>query len=70
MPLSDALSTDAELARHRRPYCPHYRACLDRSVKEGWDGFTCAHCPLRDAAPETPGPAAFANERRRGTITP
>lgn len=64
VPYRGALSTDAELAWHRRPYCPHDRACLDRSVKEGWAGFTCSHCPLRDEAPAAPASERFAVERR------
>lgn len=68
VPFLGALSTDLELARHRRPYCAHYSACLDRSVKEGWDGFTCSHCPLRDEAPATPASERFAHERRRSQL--
>lgn len=70
VPFPGALSTDLELARHRRPYCAHYRVCLDRSVKEGWDGFTCSHCPLRDEAPGAPASDGFALERRRSQLGP
>jgi hypothetical protein len=63
-PFEGTLTSDAELARHRRPHCRHYGECLDVTVRAGWDGFSCAACPLRNEAPATGGSAGFAHERR------
>jgi hypothetical protein len=58
------LRGEADIAVHRRLYCAHYGACLDQSVKQGWTGFTCLRCPLRDTATASPGSEPFARQRR------
>ncbi len=39
-------STDFELAQHRRFSCEKYTRCLDASVKEKWESFSCGSCPF------------------------
>jgi len=67
VPLESPLRGEQDIAQHRRLYCAHYGACLDQSVREGWSGFTCLHCPLRDYASPGPGSEAFACQRREPT---
>ena len=59
----EPLRGEADIAQHRRLYCGHYSRCLDVSVREGWSGFTCLHCPLRDYA--TGGPRTVARDVTR-----
>ena len=61
--LEGPLLTEREIDTHRRPHCVRYNACLDRSVREGWGGFSCARCPLRDAAPPGLSSERFAHHR-------
>ena len=58
------LRGERDIAQHRRLYCGHYSACLDQSVREGWAGFSCLHCPLRDLASGGPRSEPFAQQRR------
>ncbi len=62
--LESPLRGEADIAQHRRLYCGHYSRCLDVSVREGWSGFTCLHCPLRDFASGGPRSESFARQRR------
>ncbi len=62
--LDTPLRGEREIEHHRRLYCGHYSACLDQSVREGWPGFTCLNCPLRDLASGGPGTEPFAFQRR------
>lgn len=62
--LETPLRGEADIAAHRRLYCGHYGNCLNLSVREGWAGFSCMHCPLRDYATGGPGSEAFASQRR------
>lgn len=41
------------IEEHRNVHCRFYSACVDFAVKEDWDSFTCAQCPLfhQDKAP-------------------
>lgn len=41
------------IEEHRNVHCRHYSACIDVAVREDWDSFTCANCPLfqQDKAP-------------------
>lgn len=41
------------IEEHRNVHCRFYSACVDVAVKEDWDSFTCAKCPLfhEDKAP-------------------
>ncbi len=64
VPLESPLRGEQDIAQHRRLYCGHYSRCLDQSVREGWAGFTCLHCPLRDYASAGPGSEPFARQRR------
>ncbi|HEY0881879.1 MAG TPA: hypothetical protein VGD87_10140 [Archangium sp.] len=61
--LEGPLRSERDVAQHRRLYCSHYEKCLDRSVAEGWDGFTCTHCPLQAIADEGPGSLPYARAR-------
>jgi len=62
-PLDGPLRSEADVARHRRLYCGHYDRCLSQSVREGWGGFSCMHCPLRDQATQGLAPEPFADQR-------
>ena len=64
MCLDMPLRGERDIAQHRRLYCGHYGGCLDQSVREGWAGFSCMHCPLRDLAHQRPGSEPFAHQRR------
>lgn len=55
------LRGEADIAMHRRLYCGHYSNCLNQSVHEGWAGFSCTHCPLRDYASNGPRSEPFAH---------
>lgn len=61
--LEGPLRSERDVAQHRRLYCGSYDRCLDHSVQEGWDGFTCTHCPLRDLAGNSPGSTSYAHQR-------
>lgn len=63
-PLPGPLHSERDIALHRRLYCNHYDGCLDHSVRAGWSGFTCLHCPLRAHAGAGPGSEPFAHQRR------
>lgn len=63
-PLDSALHSERDIAKHRRLYCGHYNNCLSLSVREGWAGFTCLNCPLKDLAVEGLTSEPFAHQRR------
>lgn len=67
-PLDGPLRTEADVATHRRLYCGNYDRCLDESVRQGWAGFTCMHCPLRNVAGHGLPVAPFADQRRRENL--
>jgi hypothetical protein len=50
---------------HRCFACPAYSTCLDESVREGWESFSCLQCGLatRFNVP-VEDPRSFANQRR------
>jgi hypothetical protein len=62
--LDTPLRDEADILVHRRLYCGHYSGCLDHSCREGWVGFTCLHCPLRDHPTAGNDHERFAHERR------
>lgn len=62
--MESPLRGEEDIAQHRRLYCAHYGGCLDQSVRKGWAGFTCLHCPLRDYASLGPRSEAFARQCR------
>jgi hypothetical protein len=43
-------TSDLELAQHRRFGCERYATCLDASVKEKWESFSCQGCPFAAAS--------------------
>jgi hypothetical protein len=45
----------------RNTFCTSYRQCLDCALKSGWEGFSCAACPLKS---RDSGPRAEAFVRR------
>lgn len=63
-PLDSALHSEHDIAKHRRLYCGHYNECLSRSVREGWAGFSCLNCPLKDLAVTGLTSEPFAHQRR------
>jgi hypothetical protein len=63
-PLDSALHSERDIAKHRRLYCGHYNDCLSLSVREGWAGFTCLNCPLKDLAVTGLTSEPFAHQRR------
>lgn len=44
---------------HRNVHCRFYGGCIDVAVRQDWESFTCAKCPLfqQDKAP---GASAYA----------
>lgn len=62
--LEGPLRSEQDVLTHRRLYCVSYDRCLDHSVQQGWDGFTCTHCPLQKDAMKGPGSTAYAHARR------
>lgn len=62
--LDAPLRSERDIARHRRLYCTHYDACLNLSIANCWQSFSCLHCPLADLAEKEPRPGSFAEERR------
>jgi hypothetical protein len=63
-PLESPLFSEKDILQHRRLHCGHYNGCLNQSVREGWGGFSCMHCPLRDAPVEGLDRELFAHDRR------
>ena len=61
--LDEPLRGERDIALHRRLYCGHYGGCLNQSVREGWAGFSCMSCPLRDLTAQGPRSEPFAHER-------
>jgi hypothetical protein len=53
---------DEDSSPLRKIFCLHYAACLDVAAREGWDDFTCQHCPLAKNAQE-PTAAVMAEDR-------
>lgn len=46
-----------EVDRHRSLHCAHYEDCLGEAVVRGWEGWSCAACPvaseqMREGQPE------------------
>lgn len=62
--LDAPLRGERDIAAHRRLYCGHYGGCLNQSVHEGWAGFSCLRCPLRDLAHHGLHTEPFAQQRR------
>lgn len=61
----EAGPSKAGVEEHRNLNCHHYDPCLDEAVRQGWQSFTCARCPLyalTSAAPQ--GIDEYANQRR------
>ena len=47
--------------------CLHYAGCLDESVFQQWESFSCTHCPLAPQAEAVPRAAgSYAHERKGG----
>lgn len=64
VPLDSPLRGEKDIARHRRLYCSHYDRCLDHSIAQGWQSFSCTMCPLSEAAAKGPSTAVpFATAR-------
>lgn len=55
----------SSVSKQRNLYCRFYDQCLDHAVKKGWEGWTCAQCPLFKVAGETPDVRSFAISGRR-----
>ena len=57
------------IEEHRNVHCRHYSACIDVAVRQDWDSFTCAKCPLfrQDSAP---GADAYAYDQPADTGRP
>lgn len=64
MALESTLRSEKDILRHRRLYCSHYDQCLNHSVENGWQSFTCTRCPLSEYADTQPRAVSFAQERR------
>ncbi|AFE03644.1 MULTISPECIES: hypothetical protein [Corallococcus] len=47
------------IEEHRNVHCRFYGGCIDVAVRQDWESFTCAKCPLfqQDKAP---GASSFA----------
>jgi hypothetical protein len=41
------------IEEHRNVHCRFYGGCIDVAVREDWESFTCAKCPMfqQDKAP-------------------
>lgn len=44
----DTLPTRWEVDEHRRLDCRRYSECLTYVSRQGWRGFSCISCPVRD----------------------
>lgn len=63
--LEGELRSERQIIEHRKLACAHYRACLDHSVAEGWEGFSCVHCELAPLVPALKSRVeAFAHARK------
>ena len=60
--LKDAVLEPGE--DHRNLFCAHSDDCLNLAVERGWEGWTCARCPLLTRTGNKPGIGEFANRRR------
>lgn len=63
-PWETILSPEQPVEPFRNVHCRHYDTCLDFAVKQNWDGWTCAACPLLHEEDTKPVPIDFANDRR------
>lgn len=43
----------AEVDDHRELDCIHYDGCLSEVVRRGWQGWSCAQCPIRGTCSRT-----------------
>jgi hypothetical protein len=65
VPLEGTLRSERQILQHRRLGCPLYAGCLDESVRNGWESFSCLQCPIAnkvDALPTDLG--KFATMRK------
>ena len=69
-PLAGALRDEESVEVERNLYCRNYDACLHLAVKKGWEGWSCAQCPLFSHRGEEPEARDFAHSRPRSLITP
>ncbi len=71
VPLPTVLSAPRGLERlagnnMRNIFCLLYQGCLDVAVKNDWDDWTCARCPLRALEATRPDVKDYAHQRPRG----
>lgn len=69
VPLAETMRSERAVDEHRNLYCRHYDECLNHSVRERWESFTCSQCPLKHAAATGPDATDFARQRRGNTGT-
>ncbi len=48
--LDGPLRSERQIHHHRRLDCARYRECLDESVRQSWESFSCVGCPLASGA--------------------
>ena len=46
--------------------CPFYSGCLDHSINEGWESFSCLQCPIANVAEKLPHELGKYATQRKG----
>jgi hypothetical protein len=68
-PLDGPIRSEGKTAVHRRFSCPYYATCLDESVRNSWESFTCLHCPLQSMYADAREDVELYAHRRTGSPT-
>ncbi len=65
VPLDGTLRSERQILLHRRLGCPFYGQCLDRSIADGWESFSCLQCEIARVADKLPhDPGKYATARK------
>lgn len=65
VPLDGTLRSERQILIHRRMGCPYYAGCLNESVAQRWESFSCTHCPIAAEADALPHELRkYANQRK------
>jgi len=64
IPLAEPMRNESAVDEHRNLNCRHYDECLNHSIREKWESFSCTRCPLRGIADVAPNTQDFARQRR------
>ena len=64
VPLEGPLRSERQILQHRKLGCPLYSGCLNESVRNGWESFSCQRCPIATSVSTEPEVPGYATQRR------